>query len=471
MSTQLANAAKPKEQKAQEAKIDQAPRTVRDETSAPEIGFYQAAFNNLSNDDLPTWVGDLRQHSINAFARTGFPTPSEEDYKYTNVKPISEGVFAPIKSMDVTSKAAFFADFNYEETKQSRLVFINGIFNAELSNTEGLPGEVVALEMNEALKGAHADLIRGYFSRAAENSPDDAFTNLNTAFLSSGAFLYIPKNVNLETPIHFAFLTDASEKVATFPRVLVIAESFSKATIIEEHKAPNNGGNPYFSNALVEIFVDDEANLTHYKLNSEAENAFHIARTRIEVGRASRYDSTTINLGAAFTRHNINMSLRGEGSESWIDGLFFGENTQFCDTHSLINHRQPHCTSHQSYKGILNDKARSVFNGRIYVHEGAQKTDAYQSNKNLILSDGARVDTKPQLEIFADDVKCSHGATVGQLNEEELFYLTSRGLQPELARNLLTYGFAEQVVQKIEVESIKRQVDAAILNRLHTTLE
>ncbi len=476
MSTQLANATKSREDEAIEAKIDQAAPRGTDEVTAQEINFYTGEFEankTRLSENLPAWIADLRQAAINQFAIEGFPTTREEDYKYTNVAPVAKGKFQLADaSQAATLTAEDFARFTYEETKASRLVFVNGAFNAELSSIENLPHGVIAKNLNLALQTEHADLIRGYFSRGLEVGADDAFTLLNTAFMQGGAFVHLPKNAQLETPLHLLFLTDANAaSIATFPRVLVIAESFSKATIIEEHKAINESCAAYFSSPVIEIFVDDEAHLTHYKVQSEAASAFHIARTRAEVGRASTYNSTTINLGATFTRHNVQMSLRGEASESWIDGLFFGEGTQFCDTHSLINHRQPHCTSHQAYKGILNDKARSVFNGRIYVHEGAQKTDAYQSNKNLILSDQARVDTKPQLEIFADDVKCSHGATVGQLNEEELFYLISRGLQPELARNLLTYGFAEQVVQKIEVESIKRQLDEAILNRLHTTLE
>lgn len=423
---------------------------------------------------FPSWVEDLRARSLEQFETVGFPTVSEEDYKYTNVAPIAKGDFQPA----VASGAAHtninpdrIAQFDYEEAHGSRLVFINGMFSKELSNLDALPASVTACDLAEALNGEHSELIKNFLARGAETSGDDAFTALNTAFLSSGAFVFFPQNTQTETPIHLLFLTDASAgRIATFPRVLVVAEPFAEATIIEDHASLDEGG-VYFSSPVVEVYVDDEARLTHYKVQRESEQAFHVARTRAEVGRASVYDSTTINLGASLGRHNINMNLRGEGSESWIDGLFFGHGEQLMDTHSLINHREPHCTSHQKYKGVLNEKSRSVFNGRIFVHQKAQKTDAYQSNKNLLLSDTARVDTKPQLEIFADDVKCSHGATVGQLNEDELFYLLSRGLEPELARNLLTYGFAEEVIEKIKVESIKRQLNEIILNRLHTTLE
>lgn len=434
---------------------------------------YSAAFDELQNKrTLPHWVEDLRTRALEHFETVGFPTTADEDYKYTNVAPIVKGDFRPAVARKQTSiDAARLEEFSYEEARGSRLVFINGVLDANNSRLDNLPAGVYVGDLAEALNGDHAERLQNFLARGAEVSGDDAFTALNTAFLTSGAFVHVPKDVRVETPIHLLFLTDASAgQVASFPRVLIIVEPHSEATIIEDHTSLDEGI-AYFSSPVVEIYVDDEARLTHYKVQRESEAAFHVARTRAEVGRASIYDSTTINLGSILGRHNINLSLRGEGSESWIDGLFFGQGEQLMDTHSLINHREPHCTSHQSYKGVLNDKSRSVFNGRIFVHQKAQKTDAYQSNKNLILSDQARVDTKPQLEIFADDVKCSHGATVGQLNEEELFYLRSRGLQTELARNLLTYGFAEQVIEKIKIESIKRQLNSIILNRLQATLE
>ncbi|HVF87595.1 MAG TPA: Fe-S cluster assembly protein SufD, partial [Pyrinomonadaceae bacterium] len=222
---------------------------------------------------------------------------------------------------------------------------------------------------------------------------------------------------------------------------------------------------------VTEVFVGEGARLVHYKVQRESERAFHVASTRAALGRGSSYDLTTITLGAQLSRHGVEVRLAAEGAECWVDGLYLVGEGQHADTHSLIDHQQPHCTSHQNYKGILDGKSRAVFNGRVFVHRDAQQTDAVQSNKNLLLSTEARVDTKPQLEIFADDVKCAHGATVGQLEEEELFYLASRGLHPELARNLLTYGFAEELIEKIKIESIKTQLDEAILNRLNARLE
>jgi Fe-S cluster assembly protein SufD len=220
----------------------------------------------------------------------------------------------------------------------------------------------------------------------------------------------------------------------------------------------------------VQIVVGDNASLTHYRVQKESAEAFHVGTTEVTVGRGSRYDATSINIGAALSRHDIEVKFTEEGGEAFVDGLYMLNGSQHSDTHSVIDHTVPNCTSHQNYKGVLNDKSRAVFNGKVFVRENAHGTDAQQSNKNLLLSNEARVDTKPQLEIFNDDVKCAHGATVGQLEEEELFYLLTRGLPENLARNLLTYGFAEEIINKIGIDSIKSDLDASVLNRLNVNL-
>jgi len=226
-----------------------------------------------------------------------------------------------------------------------------------------------------------------------------------------------------------------------------------------------------FTNTGVQIVVEDNANLTHYRVQKESPETFHYGVTEVSIGRGGVYNSTNINLGGALSRHDIDVKFKAEGGEAWVDGLYMLGGSQHADTHSIIDHVVPNCTSHQNYKGVLNDSARAVFNGKVFVRENAHGTDAQQSNKNLLLSNDARVDTKPQLEIFNDDVKCAHGATVGQLEEEELFYLLTRGLPENLARNLLTYGFAEEIINKIGIDSIKSDLDAAVLNRLNVKLE
>jgi Fe-S cluster assembly protein SufD len=277
----------------------------------------------------------------------------------------------------------------------------------------------------------------------------------------------VPKNTRVETPLQLLFIA-AGESTAAFPRVLVVLERGAEATLVESYLRTEE--TKYFTNSVVEIVLADDARLTHTRVQRESHQAFHVTTTGASLRRGSFYDATSITLGARLSRHDINVKFNAEGGEAFVDGLYLVGETQHTDTHSIIDHAVPNCASHQNYKGIVDDKARAVFNGIVLVRENASGTDAQQSNKNLLLSNDARVDTKPQLEIFNDDVKCAHGATVGQLEEEELFYLLSRGLNEDLARNLLTYGFAEEVINKIKIESIKKQLDEAVLNRLHANL-
>ncbi|MFM8441353.1 MAG: Fe-S cluster assembly protein SufD, partial [Acidobacteriota bacterium] len=291
----------------------------------------------------------------------------------------------------------------------------------------------------------------------------NGFTALNTAFIEDGAFIFLPKNTKIDSPVQLLFMTDDGR--VAFPRIMIVAEAFSEATFIESYSRASESR--YLTNAVIEVSLADEAKIKHFRVQRESHNAFHIGATGAEVEKGSVYDSTNINLGAKVSRHEIAVRFNAEGGEVFVDGLYMLGEDQHHDTHSLIDHRVPNCVSHQSYKGIVDGKAHAVFNGKIFVRENASGTDGYQSNKNLLLSNDARVDTKPQREIFNDDVKCAHGATVGQLEDEELFYLLSRGIRESLARNLLTYGFAEEVINKIDVESVKAKLDEAVLNRLN----
>jgi Fe-S cluster assembly protein SufD len=440
------------------------------ETSLYGEGFARAS--ERAGAGAPAWTTNLRRNAFERFEALGFPTTDEEDWKYTNVAPIARTVFEPSTLLEDTGlDAEAVAPFIYAEARASRLVFVNGHFRSELSSLDALPEGVVASDLCAALDGEHATTIREHLARAADYQ-SDAFTALNTAFLDGGAFLYLPDGAQIISPVHLLFLSDAnaSRPPASFPRVLVVAGRDASATIIESFAATSDES-VYFNNAVTEIFVGENARLTHYKVQRESERAFHVASTQAELVRGSSYDLTTVTLGGALSRHNIAVRFLEEGAECWVDGLYLVGTGQHADTHSLIDHRKAHCTSRQNYKGILDGKSRAVFNGRVFVHKDARLTDAVQSNKNLLLSTEARIDTKPQLEIYNDDVKCAHGATVGQLEEEELFYLLSRGLHEGLARNLLTYGFAEEIVEKIKIDSIRAQLDDAILGRLHARLE
>ena len=353
----------------------------------------------------------LREEAFARFAESGFPTPKQEDWKYTDVRPI---------------------------VKTSREVFPDQIFP-------------------EQFTAENLDLVRAF------NVERNGFTALNRAF-AQYLVIVIPKGSHLTNPINLDLGARARKMFC--PGILIVAESGSKATVVEAYKSESGG----LVNSAVQIFVEENANLTHYRVQKDATDSFNVGTTEVTLGAGSRYDSTNINLGGAISRHDIELKFIAEGGEAFVDGLYMLNGSQHSDTHSAIDHLVPNCTSHQTYKGVLNDKSRGVFNGKVFVRANAHGTDARQSNKNLLLSNDARVDTKPQLEIDNDDVKCSHGATVGQLEEEELFYLLTRGLPDMLARNLLTYGFAEEIINKIGVNSIKAELDETVLNRLNARI-
>ncbi len=370
---------------------------------------FGTAFYALINSEQDTALHSIREKAFRVFQEKGLPTVGNEDWKYTNV--------APIAAIDWTVDDSAMA-----------------------------VGQIVPTELLNAFR----------FER-------NGFTALNLAF-ANVAILRISKETIIDEPIEFDFAGEAGK--AIFPHIIVIAESGSKATVVEKYASQTKS----LTNTAIQIFVEDNANLTHYRVQKESAEAFHYGVTEVTVNRGGSYNATSINLGGALSRHDIEVKFTAEGGEAWVDGLYMLNGTQHHDTHSVIDHTVPNCTSHQNYRGVLNDKSRAVFNGKVFVRENAHGTDAEQSNKNLLLSNDARVDTKPQLEIFNDDVKCSHGATVGQLEDEELFYLLARGIPEGLARNLLTYGFAEEVINKIGVESIKRELDGMVLNRLNAKI-
>jgi Fe-S cluster assembly protein SufD len=370
---------------------------------------FTEAFRQRIEAETDPGLRRLREVAFELFAVMGFPTVKEEDWKYTNVSSV------------VSDK--WVVDSGRE---------------AETPDVDvGLIGEF--------------------------NYGRNGFAALNMA-LADIRVIRLAKETAVDDPIELDFAV--REGTAAFPHVVIIAEAGSKATVVETYAAPSRG----FTNTAVQIVVEDNANLTHYRVQKDSAEAFHYGVTEVSVGRGGVYNSTNINLGGALARHDIEVKFTAEGGEAWVDGLYMLSGSQHSDTHSVIDHIVPHCTSHQSYKGVMNDKSRAVFNGKVFVRENAFGTDAQQSNKNLLLSNDARVDTKPQLEIFNDDVKCTHGATVGQLEEEELFYLLTRGLPETLAKNLLTYGFAEEIINKIGIEGIKAELDAAVLNRLEAVI-
>ncbi|HEX9918612.1 MAG TPA: SufD family Fe-S cluster assembly protein, partial [Pyrinomonadaceae bacterium] len=357
-----------------------------------EKSSYRAAFDAMQSGDthvLPAWVLRLRETAMERFEHAGFPTTDVEDWKYTNTGAIAKGAFMPIASGErVELSAGDVAAFLAPEAS-SRLVFVNGIYRAEFSSTENLPTGVVVADFAEAFAGEHESILRSRLARPSD--PDiDGFNALNAAFLRDGALIYLPKGAQVNQPIQLLFLSaPAAQPAAVFPRVLVVAERESAATIIESYASV--GDSTSFTHAVVEVYVGENARVTHYTVQRESEAAFHIATTTAELGRSGAYDLTTITLGAQLSRHGIGIRLAQEGAECWVDGLYLVGTGQHADTHSLIDHRRPHCTSRQNYKGILDGKSRAVFNGKVFVHRDAQQTDAQQSNKNLLLSNEARV--------------------------------------------------------------------------------
>ncbi|MEP6902014.1 MAG: Fe-S cluster assembly protein SufD [Actinomycetota bacterium] len=423
---------------------------------------YREAFGKSLARENSAWLRDLREKAFAYFTENGFPTVKDEDWKYTNVNEAVSGEWLVGNDKTELQKSS---EFVFEESKQSVLVFTNGVFDKSLSNLEALKDATVLSFSEAATDEKFGEIFKAKLGSLVDFEKN-GFTALNTAFIGEGAFLWIPKNVKIEAPIQFLFLTD--EGKCSFPRVLVIAESFAEATIVETYIRANEA--KYLTNSVIEISLADEAKIKHSRVQRESHSAFHVGTSGAEMGRGSVYNATNITLGARLSRHDISVKFQNEGGEAFVDGLYLVGDDQHADTHSIIDHKLPNCVSHQTYKGIVDGKARAVFNGKVFVRENAHGTNAQQSNKNLLLSNDARVDTKPQLEIYNDDVKCAHGATVGQLEEEELFYLLSRGLNESLARNLLTYGFAEEIVNKIEIGSIKKQLDEAVLNRLNANL-
>jgi Fe-S cluster assembly protein SufD len=336
------------------------------------------------------------------------------------------------------------------------MVFVNGFFSEGLSEISSIKDKITIKSLSAAIKENNPD-IQKHFAKYADSSTQ-IFTALSTAYLMDGAFIHIPEGIVIEEPIHLLFLSSSiDEKILSHPRNLIIAEKNSQSLIIEHYAGLNNS--IYFTNAVTEIFVGENAVVHHTKIQEESKSSFHIARMETVQERNSLFTSNMISLGGEITRNDFNTRFIGTGGESELNGLFLIDGSQLFDAHTLIDHASPHCNSHELYKGILDGKSRGVFNGKVIVRKDAQKTNAFQENNNIILSNEALVNTKPQLEIFADDVKCSHGATVGQLDNEALFYLKSRGIGEDKSRDILIHAFASDVVRRIKIDKIKEHIE------------
>jgi Fe-S cluster assembly protein SufD len=407
----------------------------------------------------PEWLCSLRDAAMARFEELGVPTIQEEEWRFTNLAPMAKiGFSGPEPGVNLTKSAlkrAGIRDFGAR-----RLTFVNGRFAPKLSSVGRLAKGVVLGSLADALK-THGDLIR---SRLGSAAPFDkaAFAALNTALFEDGAFIFIPKGKVIEKPVQLLFISGSQGKeTSNHPRNLVILEEGAQATLIETYYGI--GDVVYLCNPVTEVLLGAGAVADHYRVQWESRNAYHLSTVQAHLGRLSNHSLHSVAFGAALSRNDIGAVLGGEGAEATANGLYMVSGQQLADSHTVIDHAVPHCESHELFKGILSEKARGVFNGRIIVRKDAQKTNAKQTNKNLLLSEHALVNTNPQLEIFADDVKCTHGATVGQLDEQSVFYLRSRGIDGDAARGLLTYAFANDILRRIKVEPLKENLEEEVL--------
>lgn len=410
--------------------------------------------------DVP-WLRSLRRAAIARFADLGFPTTRQEEWRFTNLAPL---VAVPFRLAEQASaddgriSASLRQPFG--DWPCPTMVFVNGWFSPTLSSLDGLPPGVVVCGLGEVLEES-PHRVEPFLARIATDETHP-FVALNTAFFAGGAFVYLPKGVVVDEPIHLLFLSTAGERPQmSHPRTLIVAEAQSQATIVETY-----GGEPEavsFTNAVTEILLGANARLSHYQVQRESLAAFFVSSLAVRAGRDALFTDYQLSFGASLARTDLTVALEGEGSECTLYGFYLVTGRQHVDYHTLIEHVKPHGTSRELYKGILDDQATGVFNGRIVVRPGAQKTDARQTNKNLILSEEALVNSNPQLEIYADDVKCTHGSAIGQLDADALFYLRARGINEDAARQILTYAFASDILGRIAVEPIRRTLEARLV--------
>ncbi len=407
----------------------------------------------------PSWLNVIRKAALDRFMELGFPSTRNEDWKYTSVAPIAEVAFRPAPKPLTAPKAETLAFSCFFELDCTRLVFVNGRLNRELSVVSSLSKEVKACSLAEALRDGTPALEEHLGKYASYQN--EAFTALNTAFLSDGAFIEIPKGLVLEKPIYVLYVsTSGSHPAVSFPRNLILAGRESQATFIEGHVGI--GEEAFFANAVTEIVAGENAVVEYGKVHQESGTSFHVATVQVEQARSSAVTTHSFAFGCALVRENLNIVLGGEGGDAQLNGLYVTAGRQHIDHHTKIDHAKAHCTSRELYKGVLDGRSAGVFNGRIVVRKDAQKTDSKQSNKNLLLSEDAVINTKPQLEIFADDVKCTHGATIGQVDQEAIFYLRSRGIGHEEARKLLTFAFANEIIERVKYAPLRDRLRDAL---------
>jgi len=438
---------------------------VADRTQRYVSDFEAFARNGASG--APEWLRELREGAIARFSELGFPTMKQEAWRFTSVAPIAETRFAlahtahpPLPTTAEIERLCVGAG--------PRVVFLDGRHAPTLSTPVDMAGGVQAGSLAAALlTRVGGDLTRAHLGRHA-HWRESAFAALNTAFLADGAFVHVPADVTLERPLELVFLSTgraASDgPVVSHPRSLIVVERGARAAVVETYAGLSDG--VYWTNAVTEVVVGEGARAELYRVQREGSRGFQVATTHSRQERDSYLGLHVVTLGAALARHDITTVLDGPGAELILNGLYLLGGTQHVDHHTVIDHAQPHCASHEFFNGVLAERAHGVFTGRIIVRPGAQRTDSKQTNNNLLLSTEARADSQPQLEIYADDVKCTHGSTVGPIDQTQLYYLRSRGLSPEAARSILTYGFGAEILERMRHPEVRDRLDRLVRARL-----
>ena len=400
----------------------------------------------------------LRKAGLARFAESGYPSIRDEDWRFTNLRPLTELPFRPVAAPLAQAPEPEHLDgLTFGRLDADRLVFIDGHFNAGLSQIAEQPSGVTVSNLARC-EGELGSVSAG---------DDNPFVALNDAFFTDGSLIQIADGQRLTKPVHLLFVTTASEEAeASHVRNWIDAGANSHGTIIESHLSLGQAAT--VTNVVTETRVGDGANVEHVKFQDQSARAFHLASLHSDLGRDARYAFHSIALGSRLSRNNLRMRLAGPGIECVLNGLYMTRGQQLADHHMIVDHAAPHCDSHEYFNGILDGQSRGVFHGRILVRPGAQKTDAKQTNKNLLLSDDATANTKPQLEIYADDVKCTHGATIGEMDDDSIFYLRARGLDAGTARRMLMHGFAGEIVDRIRHDAVREELDALVWDRLET---
>ena len=433
--------------------------------TAERLRNYLEAYGELlaqREEREPLWLRHLRAEAWAQFHAKGFPTARDEDWRFTSLTALARTPFRRARSGDAAASSSEVDAFRLAGAACT-LVFVNGIFASELSSVDDLPAGLEVCSLAQA-HGRNAEGIEQHLGRYA-NIRRDVFPALNTALWEDGAYVRVRRGAAIDRPVHLLYVTAASDApIMTHPRTLIVAEPASQAAVVEDYVS--TGAGAAFCNSVTELVAGDDANIAHYLIERENFDAFNFSTLRIEQGRGANVASHSVLLGGGLVRNNVHPVLAGQGGDCLINGLFIGAGRQHLDNYMLVEHASSNCASRQFYNGILDDEAHGVFHGRILVHKDAQKTDAKQTNRNLLLSDDARIDTKPQLEIRADDVKCTHGATIGQIDEEQLFYLRSRGFDLHAARGLLLSAFAGECLGRMKESAVRELIGKLTRQRL-----